>query len=295
MNEIDFSICIVLYKSPLKYIDENISQFHSSNIEYILVDNSEDLNYFQEVNEYLIRIKKRYFFNYKLIRAKKNGGYTQGNNIAFKYSSGRYILILNPDIVLDKKYFYNATKIMQITDWGIISPRILINNEYGLLFNGLILFCKYNPIMPINFVNSFKKEINNKSYNTFYAQGACFLVRRYIFKELNGFDESLFMYSDETDFCIKAKLHKFKVVYCPKLIAYHKNVQKPSLFAQKLILRNHLLIIGRYFSFFTYLTQIVFSFIRIFVFCFEKNSFRLNHQNLIPLFQSWMQGIARYH
>jgi GT2 family glycosyltransferase len=51
--------------------------------------------------------------------------------------------------------------------------------------------------------------------------GAAFLIRRAVWEELGGFDESFFMYHEDTDISLRAALAGYRAVYVPEAVAWH--------------------------------------------------------------------------
>ena len=98
MPEIDISIVIVNYNVK-DFLHKCLSSIQSSsgnlNIETIVVDNdSKDGSV-----EYL----QPRFPEVKFIALKENIGFGKANNLGFNESSGKYILILNPDTILEER------------------------------------------------------------------------------------------------------------------------------------------------------------------------------------------------
>jgi GT2 family glycosyltransferase len=53
------------------------------------------------------------------------------------------------------------------------------------------------------------------------AKGAATMIRSPVFKQLGMDDDSYFMYQEETDFCYRAWLAGYRVVFAPKAIVWH--------------------------------------------------------------------------
>jgi len=53
------------------------------------------------------------------------------------------------------------------------------------------------------------------------VSGACFLARRAYLEEVDGFDEELFLYEEETDLMLPARRRGLKTVYCPEAVVVH--------------------------------------------------------------------------
>jgi GT2 family glycosyltransferase len=51
--------------------------------------------------------------------------------------------------------------------------------------------------------------------------GTCCLMRRDVFLELGGFVDAFFLYYDDADYCWRANIAGYRVVYCPSAIMLH--------------------------------------------------------------------------
>jgi GT2 family glycosyltransferase len=54
------------------------------------------------------------------------------------------------------------------------------------------------------------------------VDGACFLVRRELFEDLGGFDESLGWHFQDADFCLRAAERGWRTVFTPYCRAIHE-------------------------------------------------------------------------
>ena len=103
----DLSVIIVNYN--VKHFVEQClhSVFNASrhlNIEVFVVDNN-------SVDGSVPFIKQK-FPEVKLIETKINTGFSVANNQAIKQSSGKYVLLLNPDTVVQEDTFEKTVKFM---------------------------------------------------------------------------------------------------------------------------------------------------------------------------------------
>src|SRR4030042_4963066 len=103
MEKIDLSIIIVNYntKNFLRRCLESLI----SDEEIIVVDNSSS-------DGSPLMVTKE-FPQVKLIKSKKNLGFAKANNIGIRKSSGRYILFLNPDTIVQKDTLKTMIKFME--------------------------------------------------------------------------------------------------------------------------------------------------------------------------------------
>ncbi len=154
----------------------------------------------------------------KFIELYENPGYAKGNNIGVKASKSKYVLISNPDVEGDENLLKKLMQSFQYlakynnSDKIIIGPRICN-------YNGIIEYSR----RKINFLGFSNIDISktNKIRRTMISSGCAFLIKKKYFQELNGFDESYFMYKEDIDFSIRAALFGMKQYINNSIHLYH--------------------------------------------------------------------------
>lgn len=156
-----------------------------------------------------------------------NDGYAAGINRAVRSSpKADAILILNPDATLDPRSVPIMLNVLQRPDVGIVAPRVREANGAlsptlrrgptmgrvgGLSFTGWPIFTE-----RIEEASEYETE-----HEVEWAVGAILLVDSACYTALNGMDESYFLYSEETDFSLRAKDIGWATVYTPAAGAMH--------------------------------------------------------------------------
>lgn len=229
MNMFDLSVVIINYNTKeltLSCID-SIKKFTKGiKFEIILIDNAS--------NE---RIDAK---EVKIIRNKSNLGFTGANNQGMKESKGRYVLLLNSDTLVSDNV------LGEMVSWLDVNPKIgiatcALKNKDGSIqgtggyFPTLLRVMSWMAIQDFPFVDFFIKPFHpgkEKSFSKndkFYSEekevdwvtGAFLLVRREVLDEIGYLDEEYFMYTEDTDFCFRAKNKGWKVMYNPKWSITH--------------------------------------------------------------------------
>ncbi len=182
----DITLIIVCFNS-YKLIEKNL--FEISKFKTIIVDNSKSDE---------IRLLVKGVKNIKYIKTKKNLGYGKGNNLGVSESKTPFILILNPDILVDSKsieILYNSY--FNYENVGILAPS-LYDNRNNRRNNGNISYLNREKISKKNILNNQKAE-GNTCYQ--FAVGCAFLIKKDFFDRIGGFDKDLFMYFEDNDIC----------------------------------------------------------------------------------------------
>ena len=199
----DLTLIIVCYKS-FSLIKKNINNL--KNFKTIIIDNSNCYKTYNLVKEYR---------NIKYIKTVKNLGYGAANNIAVRNSETKYVLILNPDIIIDNTsiqiLFENVKK---YENFGILAPSLYNQNNLRRT-NGS------RSILKDKKISSSKSNfaVGDTCYD--YIIGCAILIEKHFFLNIGCFDESFFMYFEDNDLCDRVHLNKRSVIEIPKSKMIH--------------------------------------------------------------------------
>jgi N-acetylglucosaminyl-diphospho-decaprenol L-rhamnosyltransferase len=220
------SIILVNYNG-LNFLNEcltSIEQFvNNVNSEVIVVDNFSADGSAKSI--------KDNFSSIILICSDSNLGFSKANNLAVKHSHGEHLLFLNTDTILTE----NTPQILsdyliQAKDVGMVSPRIIFRD------GSYQLSCGKLPNLATEFLDKIRYGLDRKWHHIFgnlynkqyssiqevgWLTGACLMIRRDVFEQIGGFDESFFMYFEDKDICKRVREAGWKVVYYPKTSLIH--------------------------------------------------------------------------
>ena len=156
----------------------------------IIVDNSYSFVLEKIVND---------FNNIRLIKSLTNLGYGKAVNLGVAQANTTFILTINPDLILNEKSIKNLFDIYMtdIDNIGILAPS-LFNEQMQNTCHG-----------SISYIDRLKgKKVSNSSNNVIvgntcckFLMGSCYLIKRDLFNNLGGFDDSFFMYFEDVDLC----------------------------------------------------------------------------------------------
>jgi len=176
------------------------------------------------------------FFGIKIIESKKNVGFSGGNNLGIKQAQGKYLLILNPDILIlndavEKMYNFLESN----PSVGICGPK-LINPDGSLQYSCSRWPDWQLPFYRRTFLSKTKKglawadrylmkdwdHLANRKVDWLY--GACLMVRKEAIDQVGLLDERYFMYMEDLDWCRRFWQKKWEVWYLAeaKVIHYHQ-------------------------------------------------------------------------
>jgi len=192
----------------------SLSKARYPNMEIIVVNNG-------SVDDSHIYIKK-YFPKIKIVTIKHNVGYAKACNIGVKHAGGKYLLMMNNDTTVEPDFLIPLVNDLEKDKTvGIVQPQIRSMAHRKLLdsvgtyltFTGFLYY--YGLMKPHSLI------LYQKPVYCYSIKGACFLMSKKDFMDLNGYDEDFFAYIEETDLCHRMWLYGKKVLYDPKSIMYH--------------------------------------------------------------------------
>lgn len=176
---------------------------------------------------------------YGFIQAGENLGFAGGNNVGIKNALERgadYIILMNNDLILPQDLLIKLVGYMEEnTDTGVTSPKMYFAKGYEFHKDryksedlGKVIWYAGGVIDRNNAYSEHRgvDEVDRGQYDkieeTDYANGACIMVRRKVFKKIGLLDPSLFLYWEDADFSQRAKNAGFKIVYFPGTHLWHK-------------------------------------------------------------------------
>lgn len=175
-----------------------------------------------------IEIVKTQFPTVKIIQNQGNYGFAKGYNVALKNIEEDYYALVNSDIEVTQNWLSPILTIFDAEPTiGIIQPKILDYKnkehfEYAGAAGGFIDKYGY-PFCRGRIFETIEKDTNqyNDEREIFWASGACFFIRKDIFRKLNGFDDDFFAHQEEIDLCWRAFNLGFLAKYTSKSVVYH--------------------------------------------------------------------------
>ncbi|WP_298308076.1 glycosyltransferase family 2 protein [Flavobacterium sp.] len=193
---------------------------YSSDAKIYVADNASTDNSIQFVKDNYPTIK--------IIKNDGNYGFANGYNIALQEVEEEYYCLLNSDVEVTKNWLTPILSLFESeSDVAIIQPKILDfkNKEYfeyagaagGFIDKYGYPFCRgriFETIEKDNHQYDDEKDI-------FWASGACFFIRKDVYRKLNGFDSDFFAHQEEIDLCWRAFNLGYKAKYTSKSIVYH--------------------------------------------------------------------------
>lgn len=201
-------------KRFLKDCLESLLKQDYPNLEVIISDNG-------STDDSVVYIREN-FPSVRIVENKKNLGFGGGVNAGIRAAKGDYIVILNNDMIFDRRCISELVKAAESDGRiGIVGAMSLdarepskIQNVDGSRLRGVLEF----------FELSGKKEYEEDrgQYKELIDVEACNgLVKREVFDRIGLYDEGYFFMYEETDFGYMAKQAGYRIVINPKAKIWH--------------------------------------------------------------------------
>ena len=215
MNELPLVSVIVLNYNAGELLLNCVKSLKKStykNLEIIVVDNISSDGSQTECKER--------FSDIKLIQNKENLGYCGGNNVGIRQAEGQFIVILNPDTIVESDWLDELISAYKEFGDGLYQPKILSLNEEGIIQS------TGNMLHVFGF--GFARDKGNRVVNKIeeiekigYASGTCLFTSREVFDKIGLLDEFLFLYHDDLDLGWRAAQIGINSYYVPKSKVFH--------------------------------------------------------------------------
>jgi len=159
----------------------------------------------------------------------KNIGYAAALNMGVRYSSGDFIVVMNPDVILEKNYLENALKkIKQDNNIAAVMGKIyqydFNKSEKTSIFDSVgIHIMADREMMSAHGANDFGQFEDAREI--FSVRNICAFYRKTSLDDAKVFgeyfDESFFLYWEDIDICWRMRLFGWHVWYAPNMVCYH--------------------------------------------------------------------------
>ena len=181
--------------------------------EVVLVDNGS--------SDDSVAYTRRCFPRVRIIEAKKNLGFAGGNNLGIKAARGHHIVLLNNDTQVRPGWLRALIEAAESTpEAGAIAAKLLFLDPPNTIQNAGSLLLSDGSGADRGF-----REPDHGQYDVreevFGVCGASALYRREMLDDVGGFDETFFLYYEDTDLNWRMRLRGWKVIYEPSAVVDH--------------------------------------------------------------------------
>ncbi len=198
------------------------------NFEIIVVDNA-------STEKLKVKSEK---LKVKIILNKKNMGFAVANNQGIRQARGEYILLLNPDTLIEKRTLPEMIDFMEGNpNVGAVTCRVNLENGklddashrgFPTPWNSFCHFSGLGKIFPKSkLLNGYHLGYCDldKIHEIDACAGAFMIIRKQAGEQVSWLDENYFWYGEDLDFCYRLKKAGWKIMFVPKAaITHYKGV-----------------------------------------------------------------------
>jgi len=248
----EVGVLIVTYNSANDIIAclEGVQSASSHPLQVVVVDNASD--------DATSSIVERSFPGVMLIRNPSNRYYAAANNQGLPFALKRYVLLLNPDVVLPVAGIDAMTRLLEERPrCAAIAPRLIgPDGRRQLSLRELPgLDTLWFDLLGLSFLFPHSRLFGRWRMGYFDGQSectvqqpmaSCLLIRGDVLAALGLFDERYPMFFNDVDWCRRAQEAGWKILYTPDVVARHKCGSSTRTRKVKMIWMSH-------FAYFRYL------------------------------------------
>ncbi len=183
-----------------------------------------------------------------LIEQAENIGFTRANNLGLARAQGRTLLLLNPDTEV------STDALPRLVAYLDANPEVGIAGPYTHNSDGSYQATRrrfptpvtaffestwLQPYAPKRLLEHFyvNDAPPDQTLDVDWVQGSALMARRAVYEQIGGLDEGYVMYSEELDWCRRAKTAGWRVVFLAEAhITHHGGRSSDQVIARRQIL-----------------------------------------------------------
>lgn len=218
----DFSIIIVTWNAlhHLKTFLPSVREHSGNNCEIIIADNAST----DGTSDWVCKN----YHEVRVVTLDRNYGYCGGNNRAVPHARSDNLIFLNNDVEVTPDWTGPMKQIFDShSDIAAVQPKMLSwkNRRYfeyagaagGLLDRFAYPFCRGRIFDTLE---TDEGQYDNEA-DIAWASGAAFAIRKDLFLQCGGFDESFEFHMEEIDLCWQLWNRGYRIRYTPDSVVYH--------------------------------------------------------------------------
>lgn len=202
-------------------VDSILKQSTYDNYEIIIVENNSAT---QEIDAYYKSLEK--YANIRIVRYEGPFNYSEINNFGVSFASGEYLVLLNNDTqVISINWMEELLMYAQREDVGAVGAKLYYADK-TIQHAGIVIGLGAHRTAGHTHYRVVKTNLGYMG-RLCYAQdvsavtGACLMVKKALYEELGGLDESFAVALNDVDFCLRLREKGYLNIWNPYSELYH--------------------------------------------------------------------------
>lgn len=225
------SVLVLNYRNAnatVRCVQELKQQTLADEIEILVID-----NHSEDDSIGILRNRLSGYANVRIIETPHNNGFGYGYNTGASYAKGTYLLINNPDKILESNGIEKlVAKLKNQESIGIIGPKLVHEDGTRRLsirtFPRIIDILSRRSMLGALFPKALDRYLMadanpDSEMQVDWLVGGCFMMPMALFMSIGGFDERFFLFFEDTDLCRRVRQTGAVVVYAPSIVARDKS------------------------------------------------------------------------
>jgi N-acetylglucosaminyl-diphospho-decaprenol L-rhamnosyltransferase len=193
-------------------------------VEVIVVDSA-------SMDQTVVLLRER-FPQVTLLTQAENIGYTRANNLGLAQAQGRHLLMLNPDTEIMGDALKQMVAYLDANPMvGIVGPYThnsdgsyqSTRRRFPTLATAFFESTWLQALAPKSMLDRFyvNDALPDQTLDVDWVQGSALMARREVYAQIGGLDEGYIMYSEELDWCKRARDMGWRVVFLAEAHIVH--------------------------------------------------------------------------
>ncbi len=189
----------------------------------------------------------------RIIANGDNKGFAAANNQAIRASNSRHVLLLNSDTLPGAGSLSALVRFLdQHPRVGIVGPELLNGDgSVQLSYASFPTLASELTGRNLRRRQRFATSDGSEAYRVDWIGGACFAIRRTAIEQFGLLDERYFMYTEEADWCFRARRAGWEVCYLPGAEVVHLGGQSSRMVSTRMkaeLYRSKLRFFGKHYG-----------------------------------------------
>lgn len=191
-----------------------------ANIRTIVIDNNS--------TDESLSLAESKFRDVKFVKNSENLGFSKGYNKTLKEVKSEFILLLNPDCILEKGVVKKILRDFEIENAGAITGKIILPNGktdltahrgFPTPWASLLYALGDDSLYHLT------SKVSDEVHEVDAISGAFFMTKESVLEEVGYLDERFFLYGEDIDLSLRIRQKGYKILYDPTVkITHYKGI-----------------------------------------------------------------------